>query len=143
MTKPFFSDKGNYGDNVRLVEEEEVLQNDSEIAKKLNEIFQKAVSTLGITENSFVINEKYKNVFDQVQRAIVKFKSHPSISLIKNKITNSNNFKFKPAPLSDIELEIRLLNLRKTTTRKNNPPKKLKLSSEAQLIFCKDFSMKQ
>ena len=119
------------------------MQNDSEIAKKLNEIFQKAVSTLGITENSFVINEKYKNVFDQVQRALVKFKSHPSISLIKNKITNSNNFKFKPAPLSDIELEIRLLNLRKTTTRKNNPPKKLKLSSEAQLIFCKDFSMKQ
>ena len=143
MTKPFFPDKGNYGDNVKLVKEEEVLQNDSEIAKKLNEIFQKAVSTLGITENSFVINEKYKNFFDQVQRAIVKFKSHPSISLIKNKITNSNNFKFKPAPLSDIELEIRLLNLRKTTTRKNNPPKKLKLSSEAQLIFCKDFSMKQ
>ena len=36
---------------------------------------------------SFVINEEYKNISDLVQRAIVKFKSHPSISFIKNKIT--------------------------------------------------------
>ena len=38
--KPFFSDKGNYGANIKLVEEEEVLQNDSEIAEKLNEFFK-------------------------------------------------------------------------------------------------------
>ena len=100
---------GNYGDNIKLVEEE-VLQNDSKIAKKLNEFFKNAVSTLGITENSFIINEEYENISDPVQRAIVKFESHPSISLIKNKITNGNNFKFEPVSLSDIELEIRLLN---------------------------------
>ena len=35
----------------------------------------------------------------------VIFESHPSISLIKNKITNGNNFKFEPASLSDIELD--------------------------------------
>ena len=49
-----------------------------------NEFFKNAVSTLGITENSFVINEEYKNISDPVQRAFVKFESHPSISLIKN-----------------------------------------------------------
>ena len=38
--KPFFSGKGNYGANIKLVEEEEVLQNDSEIAEKLNEFFK-------------------------------------------------------------------------------------------------------
>ena len=107
--KLFFSDKGNYGANIKLVDEE-VLQNDSEIAEKSNEFFKNAVSTLGITENYFVINEEYKNVSDPVQRATVKFESHPSISLIKNKITNGNNFKFEPVELSDIELEIRLLN---------------------------------
>ena len=31
--KPFFCDKGNYGTNIKLVEEEEVLQNDSETAE--------------------------------------------------------------------------------------------------------------
>ena len=61
----------------------------------------------------------------------VKFESHPSISLIKNKITNRNNFKFEPVSLSDIELEIRLLNPKKATTHKNIPPKILKSSSEA------------
>ena len=129
--KPFFSDKGNYGDNIKLVEEEQVLQNDSEIAEQLNEFFKNAVSTLGITENSFIINKEYENISDPVQRAIVKFESHPSISLIKNKITNRNNFKFEPVSLSDIELEIRLLNPKKATTHKNIPPKILKSSSEA------------
>ena len=38
--------------------EEELLQNDSEIAEKLNEFFKNAVSTLGITENSLIINEE-------------------------------------------------------------------------------------
>ena len=124
--KPFFSDKGNYGDNIKLVEEEQVLQNDSEIAEQLN-----VVSTLGITENSFIINKEYENISEPVQRAILKFESHPSISLIKNKITNENNFKFEPVSLSDIELEIRLLNPKKATTHKNIPPKILKSSSEA------------
>ena len=75
------------------------MQNDSEIAEKLNEFFKNDVSTLGITENSFIINEEYKHSSDSVQRAIVKFESHPSISLIKNKITNRTNFKFEPLSL--------------------------------------------
>ena len=39
---------------------------------------------------------------------------YPSISLIKNEITNRNNFKFEPVSLSDIELDIRLLNPQKS-----------------------------
>ena len=107
------------------------MQNDSVIAEKLNMFSKNAVSTLGITENSFVTNEEYKNISDPVQCAIVKFKSHSSISLIKNKITNRNNFKFEPVSLSDIELEFRLRNPKKAITHKNIPPKILKSSSEA------------
>ena len=76
--KPFFSDKGNYGANIKLVDGEELLQ---------NEFFKNAVSTLGITKISFVITEEYNNISDPVQRVIVTFESHPSISPIKNKIT--------------------------------------------------------
>ena len=71
------------------------MQNDSEIAEELNEFFKNAVFILVITENSFIINEAYKNISDPVQRLTVKLESHPSISLIKNKITNENNFKFE------------------------------------------------
>ena len=82
MVKLLSFGKGNYGANIKLVEKEKVLQNDSEIAKNLNEFFKNAVSTIGITENYFIINEEYKNIFDPVQPAIVKFQSHLSISLI-------------------------------------------------------------
>ena len=72
---------------IQLAENKDVLQNDSEIAEKLNGLL-KAVSTLGITENSFVTNEEYKNISDPVQRTIVKFESLPNISL-------TNNYKWK------------------------------------------------
>ena len=52
-------------------------------------------------------------MLDPVQCAILKFESHPSVHLIRNKITNGNNFKFEPVSLSDIELEMRLLNPKK------------------------------
>ena len=61
----------------------------------------------------------------------MKFESHPSISVIKNRITNGNNFKFEPVSLSDIELEIRFPNPKKATTHKNIPLKILKSSSQA------------
>ena len=88
------------------------MQNDSEIDEKLNEFFKNALSTLGNAECSVIIKE-YKNIFYLVWRAIVKLESHPSISLIKNKITNGNNFEFEPMSLSDIEFEIRFLNPKK------------------------------
>ena len=65
--KSFFSEKGNYGANMKLVEEEEVLQNDSEIAEKLNKFFKNAVSTFSNAVSSFIINEEYKIISDRVQ----------------------------------------------------------------------------
>ena len=41
-------------------------KNDSEIVGKLNEFFKNAVSALGITENSFIINAEYKDISDPV-----------------------------------------------------------------------------
>ena len=64
--KPFLSDNGNYEANIELIEKEDILQDDSEIVEKLNELFKNAVSTLDVTENSFIINEKYKNISDPV-----------------------------------------------------------------------------
>ena len=127
--KPFFSDKGNYRANIKLAEEEEWQWN----RRKVKQALKNTVSTLGITEHYFIINEEYKNIFDPVQCAIVKFESHPSISLMKNKITNKNNFKFEPVSLSGIELEIRIFNPKKARTHKNIPPKILKSSSEATI----------
>ena len=123
------------------------MQNDSKITKKLKEFFKNAVSTLGITENSFVINKEYENISAPVQRAIMKFESHPRISLIKNKITNGNNFKFEPVPLSDIpskmlksssEVTVNVLHrLSNETITKGVFPDNLKLA-DVTPVFKKD-----
>ena len=47
------------------------------------------------------------------------------------KVFKLSNFKFEPASLNDIELEIRLLYPKNATTQKNILPKILKSSSEA------------
>ena len=85
--------------------------------KSPKEFFKNAVSTLGITENSFIINEEYKNISDSVPQAIIRLESHPSISIIKNKTTDGNNFEFEPLILSDIEFEIRLLTQKSNNTK--------------------------
>ena len=46
--KPFFSYKGNYGSQSKLVEKDDVLQDDDLIVKELNKFFQNDVSTLNI-----------------------------------------------------------------------------------------------
>ena len=69
---------------------------------------------------------------------------YPSVSLIKNEITNRNNFKFEPVSLSDIELDIRLLNPQKSNNtiiflqKYENQVLRLQL-----MFFFIDFSMKQ
>ena len=92
-----------------------------------------------LDKNSFVINNKHKNIQDPIEKIIVKY-VHPSILIIKHKIENTNNFRFKHVMLSDIKNEIKGLNLNKATTHYNIPPKILAQSAEAtantfQLLF--------
>ena len=48
MIKPCFLNKGNYGSQIKLVEKDEILQDDDLIAKELNRFFKNAVSALNI-----------------------------------------------------------------------------------------------
>ena len=55
--KPFLTNKGSKGGNIKLVEKGELLQEDSLIAEEFNNFFKNAVSSLDINENSFIINK--------------------------------------------------------------------------------------
>ena len=101
-TKPFFSNKGNYGSQIKLVEKDEVLQDDDLIAKELNKLFKNAVSTLNIKENSFVINRSLDRVTDPIDKAIDKYKLHSSIILIQKRLKNHGVFSFKSVEIGDI-----------------------------------------
>ena len=80
--KPFFSKKGNYGLQIKLFEKDEVLQDDDLIAKELNELFKNVLSTSNINESSFTTNRTSDDITDPIDKAIDKYKFHPSILLI-------------------------------------------------------------
>ena len=98
--------KGSSGSNIKLVEKDEILQDDKKIAEELNTFFKNAVSTLDINENSSIINQNFQNFDDSADRAIEMCKYHPSIILINQKIRNQNKFSFEPVALSDVVKQI-------------------------------------
>ena len=54
--KSFFSKNGSHPGNIKLVEGDTLLKDDSEVAEELNNFFKEAVSTLDVNENSYMIN---------------------------------------------------------------------------------------
>ena len=66
---------------------------------------------------------------DPTARATEKFKTHPSVQIIKDKIFQENKFSVTEVSQSDREKEIKNQNVKKATTHKNIPPKVLKTSA--------------
>ena len=127
---PFFSGKGNLRSQIKLIENDELIQNDDKVAETLNTFFKNAVSTLDINENSYIVNNESSTILDPVERAIKKYEIHASILLIKNKIGNQKSFKLEGINVSNIEKEIKTINPNKATSSGNILPKILKLSSD-------------
>ena len=127
--KPIFTNKSTFGRNMKLIEKEEILKGYTEIAEELNRIFSNAVKSLNIAENTCITNRVSDNLKDPVARAIEKFKTHPSVLIIKDKISQGNKFSFTEVSQSEIEKEIKNLIVKKATTHKNIPPKVLKTSA--------------
>ena len=74
--------------------------------EELNNFFREAVSTLDINENSYIINPDSKNIPDPIEKAKSRYKFHPSILLINDKIVNQDKFFFKPISKLDMEKEV-------------------------------------
>ena len=82
-------------------------------------------------ENSYIINQNISYITDPIEKAIEKYKFHPSILLIKEKTKCSNaSFDFSPATVNDVEKEIKKLNPNKATTFNTIPSKMLLKTSE-------------
>ena len=100
----------NINSNIKLVEKDEVLQDDKKIAKELIFFFKNTVCTLDINEIFSIINQNFQNVDDSVDGAIEMYKYYPSIILIDKKVDNQNKFLFESFALSDVIKEIRNIN---------------------------------
>ena len=49
--KPLFSNKASYNANIKLTDEDEIMQNDEKVAETLNTFFGNAVSNLKLNGN--------------------------------------------------------------------------------------------
>ena len=88
------------------------------------------MSTLNIKENRFIANRSSDGITDPVDKAIDKFKFHPSIFLIQKHLKNRDVFSFKTVEIGHIEKEINNINPKKTTTSNSIPPNFFQKSSK-------------
>ena len=102
IVKTFFSNKGNYRSNIKLVEGNKLLQDNSEAAEELNKFFEEGVSTLDINESSYIINPG-SIISEPVEKSMSKYTFYPSFLLINDKMVNQDKFSFKPISKLDIE----------------------------------------
>ena len=88
------------------MKENELIQNDQEIANELNTFFKNTVSNLNINENPYIINQVSDDSLDPVEKCINECKFHPSILLIENRIKIQNLFSFHAIERNDIMREL-------------------------------------
>ena len=105
---------------------ENIISDDKIVSEELNNFFQNATKTLNIIENSYLTNNA-NEVLDPIDKAVFKYKNHPSILTIKNSL-RTTLFLFNEVFFADIEEELSNLNAKKSSTFKNIPAKILKIS---------------
>ena len=126
--KPLFSDKTHSRQKISIVDGHNIISEDQDLAGKFSNFFKEAVSKLDIQENSYIVD--FSHLDDPVDKAIDKFKNHPSILKIKEMVSKNNEFKFKKILLNEVEVQVKKLNINKASTFKNIPPKILKANAD-------------
>ena len=92
LCKLFFSNKGVTESEISVKKDGELIQDVSNLVETFNVHYNTITKSL----NLFEWNKDYcSQIGSPVQRAIDKFKSHPSIIKIQNSITDGPKFEFK------------------------------------------------
>ena len=93
-----------------------------------NTFFIEIVPNLGTK-----VDERYlcdaSNISDPIEKAIQKYKNHPSISIIKKMVSTvdkNNKFSFEPITADDISQQIKRLDINKATQESDIPTKLVK-----------------
>ena len=95
------SDKGTRSSHITLIDKNNIISKENDVAEVLNNFFDNAVKQLNINENRYLLSDTY-GIEDPVDIAVEKFRLHPSIVAIKENVLSSD-FCFKNVTLKDIE----------------------------------------
>ena len=138
--KPSFYNKIFNSENITLVEENEIIKSDYEVAHILNDYFSNIVVNLDIPEFDKECN-LHEGVSNPLLKAILKYNKHPSIAAIKAKCDSKTLFNFLFVQVSDIMEEIKSLQISKATQDNDIPTKLIKNNSDIFASFiCLNFN---
>ena len=122
--KPLFSDKHFSNNKITLLEGEEIISNDQQIAEIFNVYFANIVENLDV-EGFVTCDYSYIPELDYISNIVEKFKYHPSILKIKEIVKIDLRFSFLPVDESVTCDRIDQLDKRKPTTYNNIPTRVL------------------
>ena len=106
------------------------ITNDKEIAKVLNDFFSNIIKSLNIPKKDHT-NSIVENVRDPpTLKAILKYRKHLSILLIKGRIKSSPVFTFNHITKEDVIKEIKNLHTSKASQEDDIPTKIIKKNSD-------------
>ena len=134
--KPFLSDKVVSREKITLIEEDEIVESDSNTAQTLNTFFSNIVSNLKIAEYTNC-DPVSNSINDPVIKSIVKYRNHPSILKIAE-VCNRKQcsiFSFSHVDKAEILKEILILDSSKVSQDTDIPTKILKDNADIFQIF--------
>ena len=134
IVKPLFSEKVTVNENITLVNNNKIIFSDIEIAEKLNTFFSNVVKELNIKiKENFLCD--VSNINNPVERAIQKYKNHPSLQMIKETFNNYKTFSFDLISPGIIFQEIVSLDTNKSTHSNDVAAKIVKANTDLFSIF--------
>ena len=125
--KPLFCNKVKAKTVIKLVENDAMIDDVSEIAKLFNEYSVNIVKKLGIlTEEQTIYSAA--NQLSEVEMAIIKYKNHPSIKAITDRMEKLGNpiFNFKFTSHEETEKEVNNLKIKNASQKTDIPVKIVK-----------------
>ena len=128
--EPIFSKKFTMKEKITLVKNNEIISDCQPVAELFNNLFTNIVKELNLViDNEFLVNADH--IGDPVQKAIEKYKNHPSVKAISEKC-DKNTFSFRYVSLDEIKKEIKNLNTKKACQDTDIPTK---IVQENSVIF--------
>ena len=127
IVKPLFANKVKAKTILKLVENDKVIDNESEIEQIFNEYFVNIVKRLRIlTEEQTAYSAA--NQLSEVEMAIIKYKNHPSIKAITDRMEKLGKptFNFKFTSHEETEKEVNNLKIKKASQKSDIPLKIIK-----------------
>ena len=136
VVKPLLSNKVVSNEKITLIENNNINENDEKTATVLNNFFSNVITSLYIPQ----YNESEplsQNINNPLIAAIIKYRSHPSIIVIKDKCNSDLHFNFLFVEYDEIMKEINNLKTNKATQNTDIPTKLIKENSDifADFIF--------